>query len=164
MLLIIIHGVHTVIEFVLVFFVIPGGPPTPPSLAELVKQQQQLPQPSQTPAPTINEIPWVVVKKRRSSDECDALSERHSDGLHVRRSTIVDSEASADGPSASACCAFRHWWASSWRWPASSDPVRQRSADAQPARVEEANTPLQAALVAGANEERTGVSIITVHG
>jgi hypothetical protein len=70
------------IEFVLV---IPGGPPTPLSLAELVKQQQQQPQHSQTPAPTSNEIPWVVVKKRRSSDECDALSERHSDGPHVRR-------------------------------------------------------------------------------
>jgi hypothetical protein len=40
---------------------------------------------------------------------------------------------------------------------------RQRSADAQPAHVEEANAPLRAALVAGANEERTGVSIITVH-
>jgi hypothetical protein len=39
---------------------------------------------------------------------------------------------------------------------------RQRFADAQPALVEEANAPLQAALVAGANEERTGVSIITV--
>jgi hypothetical protein len=34
---------------------------------------------------------------------------------------------------------------------------RQRFADAEPARVEEANAPLQAALVAGANEERTGV-------
>jgi hypothetical protein len=61
----------------LVFFVIPDGPPTPPSLAGFVKQQQQLPQHSQTPAPTIHEIPWVVVKKRRSSDEFDALSERH---------------------------------------------------------------------------------------
>jgi hypothetical protein len=40
---------------------------------------------------------------------------------------------------------------------------RQRCADAEPARVEETNVPLQAALVAGANVERTGVSIITVH-
>jgi hypothetical protein len=65
-----------------------------------VKQQQQQPQPSQTPAPTIHEIPWVVVKKRRSSDEFDALSERHSDGPHVRcesaesrRSSIVEEVA-----------------------------------------------------------------------
>jgi hypothetical protein len=34
---------------------------------------------------------------------------------------------------------------------------RQRFADAEPARLEEANAPLRAALVAGANEERTGV-------
>jgi hypothetical protein len=34
---------------------------------------------------------------------------------------------------------------------------RQRFADAEPARVEEANAPLRAALAAGANEERTGV-------
>jgi hypothetical protein len=40
---------------------------------------------------------------------------------------------------------------------------RQRFADAEPTRVKEVNAPLRAALVAGANEERTGVSIITVN-
>jgi hypothetical protein len=41
MLLIIDQGVRIVVELVLWFFVIPDGPPTPPSLAEFVKQQQQ---------------------------------------------------------------------------------------------------------------------------
>jgi hypothetical protein len=48
-------------------------------------------------------------------------------------------------------------------WPGEYKEYRQRFADAESAGVEEANAPLRAVLVASANEERTGVSIITVH-